>query len=79
MKWLGWLAVKPEGQCGAGSSDQKTSGTNMAYFIHQQRVRVTNDDGTSRSVLAGVVIVLAEPGGLALLGGSPMPCSTSST
>jgi hypothetical protein len=40
----------------------------MAYFIHQQRVPVTNDNGASRSALAGVLTVLALLGGLALLG-----------
>jgi hypothetical protein len=40
----------------------------MTYFIHRQRVLVTNDNGASRSALAGVLIVLAVLGGLALLG-----------
>ena len=36
--------------------------------MQQQRVRVPNDNGASRSALAGLLTVLAVLGGLALLG-----------
>jgi hypothetical protein len=40
----------------------------MAYFIFRQRMLLTNNNGASRSALAGVLILLASVAGLALLG-----------
>ncbi|WP_322775743.1 hypothetical protein [Synechococcus sp. CBW1107] len=40
----------------------------MAYFIFRQHQPVTNKNGAARSVLSGVLVVLAVLGGLALLG-----------
>ncbi len=40
----------------------------MAYFIQHPRSPVTNDKSSAMSALAGVLIVLAVVGGLALMG-----------
>lgn len=40
----------------------------MAYFMEQPRAPVMNDNGSSKSAWAGVLVVLAVLGGLALLG-----------
>lgn len=40
----------------------------MAYFTLRDHQPVTNNNGVGRSVLTGVLVVLAVLGGLALLG-----------
>ncbi|MDM7937202.1 MAG: hypothetical protein QUV06_07075 [Cyanobium sp. CZS 48M] len=40
----------------------------MAYFIEQSNPAVANDKSSAKSALAGVLVVLAVVGGLALTG-----------